>query len=134
MANALRDTGREGFLGGDIDWDANDIRLVLYDEGADAFNAADDNLDDIVAGARIAVSGAFAGKTKTAGVADANDVVLTAVSGANVESIEIYKNTGVESTSLLIANIDTATGLVLTPSGGDVTVQWDAGSNRIFKL
>jgi hypothetical protein len=134
MANALRDTGREGFLGGDIDWDANDIRLVLYDEGADAFNAADDNLDDIVAGARIAVSGAFAGKTKTAGVADANDVVLTAVSGANVESIEIYKHTGVESTSLLIANIDTATGLVLTPSGGDVTVQWDAGSNRIFKL
>jgi hypothetical protein len=134
MANALRDTGREGFLGGDIDWDANDIRLFLYDEGADAFNAADDNLDDIVAGARIAVSGAFAGKTKTAGVADANDVVLTAVSGANVESIEIYKNTGVESTSLLIANIDTATGLVLTPSGGDVTVQWDAGSNRIFKL
>jgi hypothetical protein len=134
MANALRDTGREGFLGGDIDWDANDIRLFLYDEGADAFNAADDNLDDIVAGARIAVSGAFAGKTKTAGVADANDVVLTAVSGANVESIEIYKHTGVESTSLLIANIDTATGLVLTPSGGDVTVQWDAGSNRIFKL
>lgn len=134
MANGLRDAGREGFLGATVDWDADNIKLFLYDEGADAFNAADDNLDDIVAGARIATSGNFAGKTKTAGVADANDVILTAVSGATVESIEIYKDSGVESTSTLIANIDTATGLVLTPNGGDVTVQWDEGANKIFKL
>lgn len=134
MANALRDTGREAFLGGDLDWDAHNIKLFLYNEDADAFNAADDNLDDIVAGARIATSGNFASKTKTSGVADAADVVLTAVSGATVESVEIYRDTGTESTSTLIANIDTATGLVLTPNGGDVTVQWDEGSNKIFKL
>lgn len=134
MANALRDTGREGFLDGSIDWDTHTIKHILYDEGADAFNAADDNLDDIVAGARIATSGAYASKTVTAGVADAADVVHTAVSGASVESIEIFKDSGVESTSRLIANIDTATGLPLTPNGGDITVVWDAGANRIFKL
>jgi len=51
-----------------------------------------------------------------------------------VESIEIYKDSGVESTSRLIANIDTATGLPVTPNGGDITVVFDAGANRIFKL
>lgn len=134
MANALRDTGREGFLDGSIDWDTNNIKDFLYDEGADAFNAADDNLDDIVAGARIATSANFGSKTVTAGVADAADVVHSAVSGASVESIEIYKDTGTESTSRLIANIDTATGLPVTPNGGDITIVWDSGANKIFKL
>lgn len=134
MANALRDSGREGFLAGSIDWDANTIKLLLYDEGTDAFSATDANLSDILAGARVATSAAFTTKTTTAGVADADDVTLTAVTGATVESIEIYKDTGVEASSSLIANIDTATGLPVTPNGGDIVVQWDAGANKIFKL
>jgi hypothetical protein len=134
MPNGLRDTGREGFLDGTIDWDTNTIKHFLYDEGADAYVAGDANLADIVAGARIATSGAYASKTVTSGVADAADVVHTAVSGASVESIEIYKDSGVEATSRLIANIDTATGLPVTPNGGDITVAWDNGANKIFKL
>ena len=67
-------------------------------------------------------------------MADAADITHTAVSGASVESIEVYKDSGVESTSRLIANIDTATGLPVTPNGGDITVAWDNGVNKIFKL
>lgn len=135
MANALYDKGREGFLAGDIDWDANTIKLVLVDEGADTIDLANDtNLSDRAAASRIATSGAFTTKTVTNGVADAADVTLTAVSGATVESFDIYKDTGTDTTSRLIANIDTATGLPLTPNGGDVTVTWDNGANRIFKL
>jgi hypothetical protein len=134
MANALYDKGREGFLGGDIDWDANNIKLVLTDHGADTPNVStDDFLDDISAGT-IATSGNFASKTKTNGVADADDITLTAVSGASCESINIYKDTGSAATSNLIAYIDTATGLPVTPNGGDIIIQWDSGSNRIFKL
>lgn len=135
MANALYDLGREGFLAGDIAWDSDDIRAILVDTGAYTVNlAVHDNLDDITAGARIAVSAALAGKTTTAGVADANDVTFSAVSGATVEAIVLYKHTGVESTSRLIAYIDTGTGLPVTPNGGDITVQWDAGTSKIFKL
>ena len=135
MANALYDFGRESFLAGDLDWDANDIRLVLVDEGADTIDLANDqDLADRAAPARIAVSGSFTSKTVTAGVADAADVTLTSVSGATVESIDIYYHTGTDATSTLICNIDTATGLPLTPNGGNVTVAWDAGANRIFKL
>lgn len=134
MANALYDKGREAFLDGNADWDTNDIRLVFTDHGADTPNVStDDNLDDISAGT-IGTSGAFAGKTVTNGVADADDVTVTSVSGAAFESVNIYKHTGTASTSRLLVYIDTATGLPLTPNGGDVTVAWDNGSNKIFKL
>lgn len=135
MANALYDKGRQGFLDGSIDWDTDDIRVILYDEDDDALNiAADDNLDDILAAARVAVSGALAGKTVTDGVADANDVVLATVAGDTFESITGYKHTGVESTSRLIFNHDTGTGFPTTPNGGDITIAWDNGANKIFKL
>lgn len=135
MANALYDKGREGFLDGSIDWDTNDTRLILIDEADDTIDlSVDDNLDDRAGAARVATSGAMASKTVTNGVADAADVTLSAVTGDQSESIDIYKHTGTESTSRLICNIDTATGLPVTPNGGDITIQFDSGANKIFKL
>lgn len=135
MANALYDKGREGFLAGDIAWDSDDIRLILIDAGAYTVNlATHDNLDDIPGAARIAVSGAFANKTTTNGVADADDVVFSSVSGVQCEALVCYKHTGTESTSRLIFYIDTATGLPITPNGNNISVIWDNGANKIFKL
>ena len=135
MANALYDLGRQGFLDGSIDWDTDNIKAVLVDTGAYTVNLATHQfLSDVAAGARISISGNLASKTVAAGVADAADVVFTAVTGATVEAIVIYKDTGTVGTSRLIAFIDTATGLPLTPNGGDVTVAWDNGANKIFKL
>lgn len=135
MANALYDKGRENILGADIDWDAATIKLVFVDEADDTIDLAnDDALDDRAVASRVATSGAFTGKTKTNGVADADDVTVATVTGDQFESIDLFKDTGTESTSLLICNIDTATGLPATPSGGDIVVRWDSGANRIFKL
>ncbi len=135
MANALYNKGREGFLDGNIDWDTDDIRCILIDTADYTVDlATHDNLDDVPAIARVATSGAFTSKTVTDGVADAADVVLSAVTGDPSEAIVIYKHTGTESTSRLIAYIDTATGLPVTPNGGDITIQWDSGANKIFKL
>jgi hypothetical protein len=135
MSNSLYDLGREAFLGGDIDWDANNIKAMLIDEGVVTINLTTDQYHSDHSGAGvIATSGNFASKTKTNGVADAADLTLTSVSGATVESIDIYQDTGTSATSRLICNIDTATGLPLTPDGGNVTVTWDNGSNKIFKL
>jgi hypothetical protein len=135
MANSLYDRGRQGFLAGEIDWDANDIRLILIDEADDTIDlAVDEDLADRAGAARVATSSAFGSKTTTAGVADAADVTLTSVTGDVSESIDIYQHTGTESTSLLICNIDTATGLPVTPNGGNITIQFDSGANKIFKL
>ena len=137
MANALYDHGRNEFLVGDLDWLVHDIRMILMDAADHTTNqATDDNLDDIHADARVATSANFPTNTRTAvaGVADAADVTFTTVTGHVSEELVIYYHTGTESTSTLIVNIDTATGLPVTPNGGDITVQWDSGSNKIFKL
>lgn len=135
MANALYDSGREAFLNGDIDWANDDIRLVLVDLADYSVNLSAHNaLDDVPGVARVAVSSAFTTKTSAAGVADADDVTLSSVTGDPSEALVIYKHTGVESTSLLIAYIDTATGLPVTPNGGPVVIAWDNGANKIFKL
>lgn len=134
MANALFDKGCEGFLDGSIDWDTDTIRIVLLDSGYVVNLSTHSFLSDVDAVTRVATSGALAAKTVTAGVADAADVVFTALVGDAVSYVVGYKDSGAEATSRLIFYVDTATGLPFTPSGGDVTVQWDSGSNRIFKL
>lgn len=135
MANRLYDKARQKFLDADIDWSAHDIKGVLVDLALYTPDfAADEFLSAIAAGARVATSANLTGKTSTAGVADADDVTFSTVSGATVEVLVLYRDTGVAATSPIIAYIDTATGLPVTPSGGDVIVQFDGGANKIFKL
>jgi len=134
MANALYDLGRNAFLTKDIDWVNDTIRVYLVDNADYTVNlATDEFLSDVAAGGRVAF-GALASKTAVAGVADAADTVLSAVTGDVCESLVICMWSGVDSTSPLIAYIDTATGLPVTPNGGDITITWDNGADKIFKL
>lgn len=136
MANALYDKGREAFLHGGIAWDVDNIKVAIVDSAVYTPNLATDQyLSTVVSGgATIARSGNLASKTVTAGVADAADVTFTTVTGAQSEYLVVYKDSGADGTSPLIALIDTATGLPVTPGGGDIIVQWDNGANKIFKL
>jgi hypothetical protein len=135
MANALYDLAREAFLGGDIAFDTDNIKAALLDLTNYTPNlAADQYLSDVPAAAIVATSGNLTSKTITLGVADAADVTFTAVTGDESEYILLYQDTAVDTTSRLIALVDTATGLPVTPNGGDITVQWDSGANKIFKL
>lgn len=135
MANALFEFGREGFLAADIDWDADDIRAILIDTNDYVVDlAVHQHLDDIPAAARVAVSDPLSSKTVAAGVADAADQTWLGVTGDESEAVVLYQHTGDETTSRLIAYIDTATGLPVLPNGGDITIAWDNGDNRIFKL
>lgn len=135
MANALYSACKEAFLNGNINLTTDNIKVVLVDTADYTVDLATHNaLDDIPALARVATSGNLAGKSITGGVFDANDVTLTTVTGDQSEAVVIYQDSGVESTSRLIAYIDTATGLPITPAGGDIDIVWDDGANRIFAL
>ena len=135
MANALYNKGREGFMTAAINMSSGDIRAILVDAADYTVNlATHDFLDDVPAGARVAVSTAMTSKTVTDGIFDAADITWTAVTGDPSEAVIIYLHTGTESTSRLIAYIDTATGLPVIPNGGNITVTFDNGTNRIFKL
>lgn len=136
MANALFDKGREAFLTGAVSWSTNTIKLVCVDHADDTPSvSADDFLDDILAAARVATSAGLANKTTTNGVADADDVTLSSVTGDQFESIVFYNDTpSQESGKHLIAYVDSATGLPCTPNGGNINIVFDNGANKIFKL
>ncbi len=134
MANQLYNSARQAFLEGALNWLTANIKVTLVDSADYTFSQTHDFLDDVPAGARVATSGNLANKTSTAGVADADDIVFTAVTGDTAEALIIFADTGTASTSRLIAYIDTVTGFPVTPNGGDIYVTWDSGSNKIFRL
>jgi hypothetical protein len=136
MADALYTKFKEKLLDGSgIDLVNDDIRAILVDINDYTLNIdTHDFLDDIPAAARVAVSAAMTGKVVTDGVFDANDVTWTAVTGDESEAVVLYKHTGVEGTSPLIIFLDQPTGLPVLPNGGNISIQWDDGANRIFKL
>jgi hypothetical protein len=135
MANTLYDKGRQRFLEGALNWLTDTIKCYLVDTGSYTANfTTHEYLSDVSAGARIAGPVTLTSKTSTGGAADAADSTFTSVSGTSIEVILLIKDTGVEGTSPVIAYIDTATGLPITPNGGDIIVTWDNGANKIFKL
>lgn len=135
MANALYDKGRQRFLEGQFNWLTDTIKCLMVDTAAYTANlAVHEFLSDIGSSARITTPVTLTSKASTGGAADAADVTFTSVSGPSIEAIILYRDTGTEATSPLIAYIDTATGLPITPNGGDIIVTWDNGTNKIFKL
>ena len=135
MANSLYTKAKQGLIDGSIDLDTDDIRVVLVD-GADYTPnlATDEFLSSIASAARVAVSGALQNKTVTDGVFDADDIVIASVTGDQFEYLVLYKHTGSDATARLILLIDSATGLPCTPNGSDITVSWDNGDDKIFRL
>lgn len=142
MANALFGPGREGFLAGEIDWDTAVIKVALV--RAYTFSSAHKFVSDITtaSGVLASTSAALSSKTVTNGTADAADITFTAVaSNASNHYLLVFQSSAVtggadvaSSAQRVIAYIDTGTNLPVVPNGGDVTVAWDNGSNKIFTL
>ena len=133
MANALYGKGRDKFLNGSINWGSDTIKAALVDTGTYTVQIDTHEFLSDLSGV-VGTATALGSKSSALGVADAADTTFSSVSGNTVEAIVLYKDTGNAATSPLIAYIDTATGLPFTPNGGDVTVAWDNGANKIFKL
>lgn len=135
MANTLYDSARTRFLEAGINWMTDTIKVILVNTGAYTPQVAvHQYLSDIPTSARITVPVTLTAKATTGGAADAADCTFPSVSGSSIQAIIIYVDSGTESTSPLIAIIDTATGLPITPNGGDIIVVWDNGANKIFKV
>lgn len=135
MANAIYPIYKQALLDAlsDVDLAAGTVKVTLIDTAAYTYSATHDFFNDVAAGSRIATSAALTTKTVTNGTFDADNVTFTAVSGASVEAFIIWIDTTVETTSRLVAYIDTGqTGLPVTPNGGDITITWDAAG--IFTL
>ena len=135
MANTLYDFARQRFLEAQINWMTDTIKVLLVDTGAyTPQTAVHQYLADISIAAPIAGPVTLTAKSTVGGAADGADVTFTSVTGASIEAIVIYADTGTEATSPLIAYIDTATGLPITPNGGDIIVTWDSLATELEKL
>jgi hypothetical protein len=136
MANALYPKWKEALIGGGANAAlTGTVRAVLIDAADYTYSAAHEFLTSVIAGARVGTPQTLGTKTFTDGVFDAADITFPTVTGDPSEAILLYIDTGVEATSRLVAYLDTGfTGLPVTPSGGDITVAWDNGTNRIFRI
>lgn len=146
MTNVLFDPGREGFLLGEINWSATPtIKCSLV--RAYTFSAAHKFVADATgAGAVLIATVALTGRSGGSGIANASSpVVYTAVAAqpgnASATSMLIFMSSAVgggadvaASAQRLIGYIDSATNLPVIPNGGDISISWDTGSNKIFKL
>lgn len=131
MAASLFVNGKENILDGTVDLLTENLAAYLVDHGVDTpVPATDDTLADIT-GAFEETSPNLSSKTVTGGVFDCADAVFTGTTGNPCESFVIAQNSGVESTSELILFDDAASGLPVT-LGGDITIQFDSGANKVF--
>lgn len=136
MANGLFVPFRNGILGSHatrVDLDADSIKLAMVDNGTVTPNLTThdfwNDLSTALVGSLSAALGSKTIGTVAAGVFDAADPttpVFAAVTGNSVESLVALKDTGTASTSDLICLWDTATGLPVTPNGGDINVTFNA--------
>lgn len=135
MANALYGKGKEALLSGSINLVSDTIKAQIVDGADYTVNlSTDDALADIPGGARVGSAVTLTGKSVTLGVFDAADATVSSVTGDQSEILVIYKDTGVEATSLLIAYIDTGTNLPVTPNTGDIAIAWNNGASKIFAI
>jgi hypothetical protein len=130
MASGLYDIAKEGFLGGTLGWNSGVVKAQLVGTGYTANFSTHEDLADI--SAKIAPPIEVQVRTITDGVADAQDLVFESLSpGQVVAACVIYLDTGTAATSTLIAYID---DLDVTTTGGDLTVEWDSGANKIWSF
>ena len=107
------------------------VKVALVDTATYTYSATHEFLSSL--SGVVGTAQTIGTKTYTNGVFDGADVTFTAVSGATVEALVIYIDTGVAGTSRLVAYIDTGvTNLPVTPNGGDIAITWNASG--IFAL
>lgn len=144
MANAVYPLYKQNLLAGTSGFDldqtgANGTYAALIDGAAYTYSAAHDFYNDAAAG-EVGTPQEITTPTVVNGTFDGDNVTFTAVSGATVEIIILYrKNAGANTTWPVVLYLDTSvTGLPVTPNGGDITITWNASgiftlSDRRFK-
>jgi len=139
VANGFYQFGMRAFARGEVVWKlsgGSDIRTMLVDTADYTVDlAAHDFVADVAAAAQEEdmAAGMTLVDAAVDGVCDASDVTFTGTSGDQCEGILVYKFVTNDADSVPLFWWDTASGLPVT-LGGDVTVAWDSGANKIARI
>ena len=138
MANFLADAFRNSLIGktsdysARVDLDTDTIKAGFQDEGTATPAVGNVFITSFSSGlvpafASCVTLGSPTVGVVAAGVFDAADTTFTALTGASVEGIVVFKNVTVVGDSPFLFYYNTGiTGVPFTSSGGDVTIQWSA--------
>ena len=137
MASVLYPLGKQAILNGDIDMDTDTIKVAGISTSDYTYSDAHQFKSSVTS---------YSGSTDTTlssptialGIFDAADLTpwnsSLAIDGSkDIEAWVIYKDSGVASTSPLIAYIDISAAAI-TPNGSDINITWDSGTNKIFRI
>ncbi len=124
MANALYDKFKEALLNKLHDLDTDEIDVILVDgDDYTSVIATHDQISDVPAGARVAISAQVTTPTIVDGVFDHDNLTWSAVTGDQSEEIVYYNDTTAAPVDALIILFDTGiTGMPVTPNGGDINL------------
>lgn len=132
MANLLYPKWKEALLQASANSSlTGTVKVALVDTGTYTYSASHEFLSSL--SGVVGTAQTIGTKTYTNGVFDGADVTYTAVTGATVEALVFYIDTGTAGTSRLVAYIDTGvTNLPVTPNGGDINLSFNVAG--IFAL
>jgi hypothetical protein len=136
MSNALYTKAKEALLEGLLDLTDDTLKICLV-KSTYTVNLSDHQyLSDIGTSNIAATSSALLGKSTSDGIFDAENITIEDYGTSGFSYMILFKDTGVTSTSRLIAYIDTADGLPVSPSEStiSITVNWSNAINKIFTL
>ena len=142
MANALFATAAQGFIDGSIDLDTATIKAALV--RGYTFSSSHTFMSDIT-GAGGTLNGTaqqITGVSVTNGVFNGSSpTTISTTASASNHVIIIFQSSAVTggadvaaSAQRVIAYIDTGTGLPAQPGTGSTPINWDTGTNKIFKV
>lgn len=120
-----------------LQWPSGNIKAALVTAAYTPDIVNDNFLSTIsgISGAILSRSANFTTKTNTGGILNADPITFSLVASGSVgKYVVIYRDTGSDSTSELIAIDDTGQNLPVTTNGQDITVQWSSGTNKIGQI
>jgi len=136
MANALYAKAKEAFLGADLDLLNVTLKTALVKNTYSVDLVNHEFLSDVGTANIAATSFALEQIKIDDGVFDAENETIEDYGTSGFAYLIIYQDSGLSSTSRLIAYIDTADGLPVNSTNEtiSITIQWSDLATKIFSL
>lgn len=136
MSNALYLKAKEALLEGQFDLTDNTLKVIFVKSTYLLNVNTHEFLSDINESDIAATTTLLTGKSTALGIFDADNITVENYGTSGFAYLVLYKDTGSRSTSRLLAFIDTAIGLPVSPTIDpiSITIGWSNDQYRIFSL
>jgi hypothetical protein len=136
VANFIYGKAKQSLLNGEFNISSDSLKVLLVTDSYVPSQNTDQFVSNISGSYIKQRTSSLTNVTNILGVIDADDVTVAQYSGLAFKALVIYKDSGTDSTSRLLAYIDTATGIPFAGinSATNITINWSNGSNKIISL